>query len=139
MLSIEYRDSLEEELYEIIDNYVCWIIGNSYDEEMDAKLKKLPLAIKYTYLIYTYECEINNGGFDQFYFNSIGYEVFEIQKGLDFFGLNKNKALLDKSIELLKQKSENNLLTKSETSFFYKPQELQKNYIKSVEKKKFVK
>ncbi len=93
-----------EKLYEIIDNYVCWIIGNSYDEELDAKLKKLPLAIKYTYLIYTYECEINNGGFDQFYFNSIGYEVFEIQKGLDFFGLNKNKALLDKSIELLKQK-----------------------------------
>ena len=43
------------------------------------------------------------------------------------------------SIELLKQKRENNLLTKSETAFFYKPKELQKNYIKSVEKKKFVK
>lgn len=43
------------------------------------------------------------------------------------------------SIELLKQKWENNLLTKSETAFFYKPKELQKNYIKSVEKKKFVK
>ncbi len=43
------------------------------------------------------------------------------------------------SIELLKQKRENNLLTNSETAFFYKPKELQKNYIKSVEKKKFVK
>ena len=42
------------------------------------------------------------------------------------------------SVELLKQKRLNNLLTKSETSFFYKPQELQKNYIKSVEKKRFV-
>ena len=32
-----------------------------------------------------------------------------------------------------------NELNKSEKQFFYKPQELQKNYIKSVEKKKFVK
>ena len=93
-----------ERLYEVVDNYAAWIIGNSYDAEMDKKLQKLPLAIKYAYLIYTYECEINNGGFDQFYFNSIGYEVFELQKGLEFFGLIKNKMLLDKSIELLKQK-----------------------------------
>ena len=34
-----------EKLYEIIDNYVCWIIGNSYDEEMDAKLKKYIVTI----------------------------------------------------------------------------------------------
>lgn len=93
-----------EKLYSIIDNYVCWIVGNSYDEEMDARLQKLSAAIKYAYLIYTYEGEVNNGGFDQFYFNSIGYEVFEIQKGLEFFGLKKNKILLDKSLELLKQK-----------------------------------
>lgn len=95
-----------ERLYEVVDNYVAWIIGNSYDTEMDKKLQKLPLAIKYAYLVYTYECEINNGGFDQFYFNSIGYEVFELQKGLEFFGLIKNKMLLDKSLELLKQKYE---------------------------------
>ena len=93
-----------EKLYSTIDNYVCWIVGDSYDAEMDARLQKLPAAIKYAYLVYTYECEINNGGFDQFYFNSIGYEVFEIQKGLEFFGLKKNKILLDKSLELLKQK-----------------------------------
>lgn len=41
------------------------------------------------------------------------------------------------SIELLKTKKEHNLLTKSEISIFYKPNELKKNYIKSVEKKKF--
>lgn len=41
------------------------------------------------------------------------------------------------SVELLKQKKTNNLLTNSEMKFFYKPQELQKNFIKSVEKKKF--
>ena len=41
------------------------------------------------------------------------------------------------SLELLRQKYENNLLTKSEKSFFYKPQELQKNYLKSIKKKRF--
>ncbi len=43
-------------------------------------------------------------GGDQFYFNSIGYEVFEIQKALEYFGLKENKKILDGSIELLKQK-----------------------------------
>lgn len=41
------------------------------------------------------------------------------------------------SMELLKQKRDNNLLTKSEKNFFYKPQELLKNYLKSVNKKSF--
>lgn len=41
------------------------------------------------------------------------------------------------SLELLKQKRKDNLLTKSEKSFFYKPQELQKNYLKSIGKKQF--
>ena len=41
------------------------------------------------------------------------------------------------SMELLRQKYENNLLTKSEKSFFYKPQELQKNFFKSIRKKQF--
>ncbi len=41
------------------------------------------------------------------------------------------------SMELLKQKQNRNMLTKSEKEFFYKPQELKKNYLKSIEKKKF--
>lgn len=41
------------------------------------------------------------------------------------------------SMELLKQKREHNLLTKSESIFFYKPQELSKNYLKSIKKKAF--
>ena len=41
------------------------------------------------------------------------------------------------SMELLRRKRDNNLLTKSETNFFYKPQELSKNYLKSVNKKAF--
>lgn len=41
------------------------------------------------------------------------------------------------SMELLKQKYDNNLLTKSERNFFYKPQELSKNYLKSIKKKHF--
>lgn len=43
------------------------------------------------------------------------------------------------SMELLKQKRSNNLLTKSEQNFFYKPNELKKNYLKSINKKKFEK
>ncbi len=41
------------------------------------------------------------------------------------------------SMELLSLKRKDNNLTKSEASFFYKPNELYKNYIKSVEKKNF--
>lgn len=94
----------KEKLYDIIDNYVFWIVKDSFDEELDKKLAELPEILRYSYLIYQYECEINNGGFDQFFFNSIGYEVFEIQKALEYFGLIKNKEILDKAIELLKTK-----------------------------------
>ncbi len=41
------------------------------------------------------------------------------------------------SMELLNQKRTGHLLTKSEEKFFYKPQELSKNYLKSVQKKHF--
>lgn len=34
-----------------------------------------------------YKCEINNGGFDRFILMLFGYEVFEVQKKLEFFGL----------------------------------------------------
>lgn len=40
------------------------------------------------------------------------------------------------SMELLNQKRKDNSLTKSEKDFFYKPQELQKNYFKSIIKKR---
>ena len=42
------------------------------------------------------------------------------------------------SMELLKQKYDNDLLTKSERNFFYKKQELPKNYFKSIKKKLFI-
>ena len=93
-----------EKLYEIVDDYGFWFAGSFWDEELDQKLSTLPEIVRYSYLIYQYEAEINNGGFDQFFFNSIGYEAFEIQKALDFFGLKKNKEILDKAIELLKTK-----------------------------------
>ena len=61
---------------------------------------KLPETDRYSYLFYSYEAEINNGGFDRFFFNSIGYAAFEIQKALDFFGLTKNKEISDKAVKL---------------------------------------
>lgn len=41
------------------------------------------------------------------------------------------------SMELLKQKQESHMLTNSEEKFFYRPQELKKNYLKSIKKKEF--
>ncbi|MCC8045607.1 MAG: DUF3800 domain-containing protein [Clostridiales bacterium] len=41
------------------------------------------------------------------------------------------------SMELLKIKQDENRLSKSEKQFFYKPQELKKTFLKSIEKKKF--
>lgn len=93
-----------EKLCLIADNYVSWIGGESFDNELHQKLQSVPEVLRFAYLVYNFECEINNGGFDQFYFNSIGYEVFEIQMALEFFGLVENKKILDKSVELLKQK-----------------------------------
>ena len=40
------------------------------------------------------------------------------------------------TMELLKIKKDENRLSKSEEKFFYKPQELKKTFLKSIEKKK---
>ena len=90
-------------LYEVVCCYGYYVIGNSVNEEMRQKFLELPEILRYTMLIGLYEGEINNGGFAQFYDN-LGYIVFELQEGLDFFGLTKNKQLIDKSISLLKQR-----------------------------------
>lgn len=52
----------KDNIYELVNDYVCWILGDSSAEEMDEKIKKLPDIIRNTYLVYTYEGEINNGG-----------------------------------------------------------------------------
>ena len=90
-------------LYEVVCCYGYYVIGNSDNEEMLQKFLELPEILRYTMLIGLYEGEINNGGFAQFYDN-IGYIVFELQKGLKFFGLKKNKKLIDKSISLIKKR-----------------------------------
>lgn len=69
--------------------------------------------------------------------------IFNTNLTVEFKNASPKKYLLLQvadficSMELLKQKREKGLLTKGESMFFYKPQELQKNYIKSIEKKRW--
>lgn len=98
----------KEALYEVIYSYSVHVAGESYHEEMHRRLATMPDLLRYTFLLDRYEGEIKNGGFSQYYFNQMGYEVFEVQKALEFFGLKKHKKLLDKSLELLGQKMDLN-------------------------------
>ena len=93
-----------ERLLEVVSNFADWIGGDSFDEELHQKLMALPEEIRNAHLVYSYECEMNGEGFDGFYFNFLGYEVFEIEKALDFFGLKKNKRILHDSLKLLGKK-----------------------------------
>lgn len=65
------------------------------------------------------------------YFNSLEFRKAEPQK----YRLLQAADFIC-SIELLKLKREEHRLSKSEEKFFYKPQELKKTFIKTIEKKK---
>lgn len=69
-------------------------------------------------------------------FNALLFEI-EFRKVLPSEYRLFQVADLICTLEILRAKREDNALTKSERAFFYKPQELKKNYLVPLEKKRF--
>ncbi|MCJ8313212.1 MAG: DMP19 family protein [Pseudomonadales bacterium] len=62
-------------------------------------LDRLSEEAKLVYLIWCFDGEIHNGGFDQLFFNSLGNHCEEILKYLKLINANKSIELLQKSIK----------------------------------------
>lgn len=76
-----------------VDNYICELC--SYGDEMD----KLTEQQKQFYYNQCLEREINNGGFNQYFFNSSGDFAHKTVKSLQTIGATKTADILQKAID----------------------------------------
>ena len=153
-LNKEIIDGTSDDFIEqlIFDN-ICQIVGAANKDEFEA-VKDLTIGQRASYSVWCVEAEVNNGGFNQFYFNSSGQFAQLAVEGFRTFGANKFAALMEKAnsihseikddlgkfndgtVEGFSKSYENNALNDLDTQFFalYKEEEISKlriNYSRS--------
>ena len=129
----------ENLLFEIYENIESKI-SKDYDK-LNESFLKLSNGEKAIYIIWGLESEVNNGGFDQYYFNSSGQFAEFAPDALKLVGANKFSLLVNKANICEKQKKTsedevNEELEKFTNEFFelYKSENLhdkQVEYIKN--------
>ena len=82
-------DQLEQTVY---DN-IAEIIGEDYENEL-FNAKKLTKGQKAIFSTWAVEAEVNNGGFNQFYFNSSGQYADMAVDGFETVGATKHAELM---------------------------------------------
>ena len=90
-------DNVNNSIIEI-DNYVCELCASGGD------LEKLTEQQKIFYYNQNLEREINNGGFNQYFFNSSGDFAHETIKSLKLIKADKTAEILEKAIEQFPEK-----------------------------------
>lgn len=91
----------EENLLDIIYDYVAFNVSGKYGVEEEKVLIKIPEVYRIVYMIRVYEGEINNGGFDQYFYNSTGYFIFDTIKYLEKIGARGNLEITKKALALV--------------------------------------
>ena len=93
-LSIEILDSIHDNDLEqtVIDN-IYEQVGDDYKKEF-SNVQKLTKGQQAMFSVWWVEAEVNNGGFNQFYFNSSGQYAEMAVAGFDLFGAKKHADLM---------------------------------------------
>jgi hypothetical protein len=135
-LTVEILESIPDEKLEqtIIDN-IYELIGSDYENELE-NVKKLSLGQQAFFSIWTLEAEVNNGGFNQFYFNSSGQYAKMAEIGFRRIGAQRFSELTarankiyddtkerleefnDGTIESFSESYEDNPLNELDTEFY---------------------
>ena len=69
--------------------------GSDGNEEF---IERISPEARFVYLLWSFDGEIHNGGFDQFFFNSIGDYAQEILSNLESLGASKSASLLKEAM-----------------------------------------
>lgn len=79
---------------------VIWENANIYDgeKELEESLAPATKGQRAVYAVYFYSAEVDNGGHDQFFFNSTGLLWEEVLKGFDLLELPEFKKILEKAL-----------------------------------------
>jgi hypothetical protein len=83
----------DAEVEQAIIDYVIGKLDGHYDEEAEI-VGDLPPGIRATYLTWIVEAEVNNGGFNQYYFNTDGRFASEAVDAFEYFGATQHASLM---------------------------------------------
>lgn len=100
-INIDEAKLNKADVYAIIEP--LWWSVSIYDgeEKYLEDLKRYTKSQKYVFAIEWYLAEVNNGGHDQFYFNSTGVVWEDALKGFEVIGLKNNYEILKESADRL--------------------------------------
>ena len=68
-------------------------------------IKRLPFELKAFYLTWVVEGEVNNGGFNQLYWNGYGYYANDALQAFIFFGAKEHANIMSEAITIRKKES----------------------------------
>ena len=83
----------DADVEEAVLDYVSSKIGNDYEHEV-AIVAKLPTGAQALYITSLVDGEVNNGGFNQFYWNSSGRFTDQAAEAFEFFSAHEHAALM---------------------------------------------
>lgn len=83
----------DDQLEQAIIDYVGTKIGDDYQRQREI-VSKLAPGIRALYVTWWVEAEVNNGGFNQYYWNSAGEFADDAPAAFEFFGANDHAALM---------------------------------------------
>jgi len=105
-LTSKILDSISDDKLEqtIFDN-IYEIIGDDYENEL-SNVKKLSNGQQAFFSTWILEGEVNNGGFNQFYFNSSGQYAEMAEEGLKTIGAEKFSELTSRANKIYSENKE---------------------------------
>ena len=83
----------DSELEQAVFDYATTKLEGHYEQEA-AIVAKLPPGVRSLYLTWTVEAEVNNGGFNQYFFNTDGKFASQAVEAFEYFGAMDHAALM---------------------------------------------
>lgn len=100
VLSLEVLRSIpDQDLEYAIVDHVSDLIGDDYQNEYKIVMD-LPKEIRAVYITWGVDAEVNNGGFNQYFWNSSGQFGHEAIEGYELIGAREHAALLREAVAI---------------------------------------
>ena len=106
-LTVEILGSKEDnDIEQIVMDNIFELIGDNYEKEFQ-NFRKLTKGQQAMFSVWWVEAEVNNGGFNQFYFNSSGQYAKMAVEGFELFGATKFADLMRRANNIYIENKDN--------------------------------
>ena len=93
-------NEIEDAIYNCVVEKLTLVLMLNLDKR--GVFKKLPVAVAGLHHTWMLEADVNNGGFDQYFYNSYGKFLRETVHALKMYGLKRHVALLEDAIKIIR-------------------------------------